>query len=223
MVIELSDADLLARLKNFEDQFVERKTINDGRDWLKTVVAFANSTPIGYPAILYIGVRDDGQFEARSVDFDSLQKKLNREMQSIHPRVAYFPKIITDGTNQALAVIVPGSPLRPHFSGPSYVRRGSETFEASDEQLDRLIAARSGKVYHISQYIGKPVTYVSVSIVNGQEIRGMGGDVFVVDCNEFWTTLRLQGVERSYVLDDVDLNFDNQRKRLQLEVKSRTL
>ena len=26
-----------------------------------------------------------------------------------------------------LAVIVPGSPLRHHFAGPSYVRKGSET------------------------------------------------------------------------------------------------
>ena len=49
MTVSLSDADLLARLKNFKDHFVERKTSGDKRDWLKTVVAFANSAPNGYP------------------------------------------------------------------------------------------------------------------------------------------------------------------------------
>lgn len=63
MSFELSDQDLLARLNQFEDQFVERKTANDKSDWLKTVVAFANSAPVGYPAILFIGVRDNGTLE----------------------------------------------------------------------------------------------------------------------------------------------------------------
>jgi hypothetical protein len=61
--VQLSDADLLARLKNFEDHFVERKTIGDQKDWKKTAVAFANSAPIGYPAVLYIGARENGQIE----------------------------------------------------------------------------------------------------------------------------------------------------------------
>jgi hypothetical protein len=42
-MIDLSDTDLLLRLTNFEDHFVERKTSGDSRDWLKTVVGFANS------------------------------------------------------------------------------------------------------------------------------------------------------------------------------------
>ena len=69
-MIDMSDADLLARLCNFEDQFVERKTVADLNDALKTVVAFANSAPLGMPCVLYIGVRDDGQFEDRQHDYD---------------------------------------------------------------------------------------------------------------------------------------------------------
>jgi predicted HTH transcriptional regulator len=65
-MVELSDADLLSKLKNCEDAFVERKTAADNKDWLKTVVAFANSTPIGYPAVLFIGVKDEGTIEAGS-------------------------------------------------------------------------------------------------------------------------------------------------------------
>jgi predicted HTH transcriptional regulator len=224
MVINLSDADLLARLKNFEDQFVERKTVSDGRDWLKTVVGFANSTPIDYPAVLYIGVRDDGTFESKECDFDGIQKKFNREMQNIYPRAAYFPKIITEGGNQALAVIVPGSPLRPHFAGPSFVRRGSQTFEASEVEFERLIATRSSKVYQISKYITRSVSYVNISVNHGQEMPSAPVDRVVVDCNEFWVTLSGQGVDkRSYILSDVELSFDHRQNRLQLEIKSRLL
>ena len=40
------------------------------------------------------------------------------------PRVPHVPKIISENGQHALAVIVPGSELRPHFAGLSYVRRG---------------------------------------------------------------------------------------------------
>lgn len=227
MIAEMSDQDLLARMKNFEDHFVERKTCSDSKDWLKTAVAFANSAPIGYPCVLYIGVRDTGEIEDRQADFDSLQKTLNRIMQNAYPRVAYLPKIITDGGKQALAVIVPGSSSRPHFTGPSYVRRGSETFEASDEQLDDLISSRSGKVYQISRYIRKPVTAVNCSILgNGQLKRSKWNtDPFVIGCNEFWVTLQMPAPANikpgSYMLKDVDLNYDHKNERLQLEITTR--
>jgi hypothetical protein len=42
--VPLTDADLLLKLKNFEDNFVERKTCGDGKNWLRAVVGFANST-----------------------------------------------------------------------------------------------------------------------------------------------------------------------------------
>jgi predicted HTH transcriptional regulator len=63
-MVELTDADLLGKLRNFEDTFVARKTVGDSKDWLKTIVAFANSTPAGYPSVLFIGAKDDGTIEA---------------------------------------------------------------------------------------------------------------------------------------------------------------
>jgi len=226
MIAEMSDSDLLARMKSFEDHFVERKTCGDSKDWLKTVVAFANSAPIGYPCILYIGVRDSGEIEDRQADFDSLQKTLNKIMQNAYPRVAYLPKIITDGGKQALAVIVPGSSSRPHFAGPSYVRRGSETVDASEEQLENLISSRSGKVYQISRYTGKEVTIV-VCLVDSHQLVTRNAPIggIVIDCNEFWVTLQSpQGSKKdSHPLKDVDLNYDNGKQRLQLEIISRTI
>ena len=142
VAVDLNEADLLARMRNFEDHLVDRKTAKDAKDWKKTAVAFANSVPVRLPAVLYIGVRDNGEIETPQPDFDEIQKRLNQRMQRVYPRVFYVPKIIR-GENglQALAVIIPGSELRPHFAGLSYVRRGSESIEASEEQFAELIRA----------------------------------------------------------------------------------
>src|SRR5713101_2674622 len=145
IVVELNESELLARLRNFEDHLVERKTIKDERDWKKTAVAFANSVPVGLPAVLFIGVRDNGEIETPQPNLDEIQKKFNARMQRVYPRIAYVPKIISENGKQALAVIIPGSELRPHFAGLAYVRRGSESIEASEEQFAELIAQRDSK------------------------------------------------------------------------------
>lgn len=74
-MIELSEQDLLLRLSTFEDSFVERKTSSDKKDWLSTVVGFANSAPVGSPAVLFIGVRNDGTIEG-TINLDKLQQTL---------------------------------------------------------------------------------------------------------------------------------------------------
>src|SRR5713226_7104368 len=80
MASEPSVGELLARMRRFEDHFVERKTANDKKDWLKTIVAFANSTPAGSTAVLFFGVTDAGEIEGQS-NLDSLQKTLNKELR----------------------------------------------------------------------------------------------------------------------------------------------
>jgi hypothetical protein len=226
MTFQMSDADLIARLRNYEDQFVERKTVGDLKDCLKTVVALANSAPIGMQCVIYVGVKDDGQFENRQYDFDSVQKTLNRMLQNIYPRAAYFLKLITDGNSTALAVVVPGSEHRPHFSGPSFIRVGSETLEASQAQFDILIAMRGSKVYRLAQHLGKQVSVINNSLLgNGTFMRGSWNKVpTIVDCNEFWLTLQCPGEKScSFPLRDVELNYDNQHDRLQLEITIRQM
>lgn len=83
IVVQISDAELLARMRNFEDHLVERKTIKDQKDWKKSVVAFLNSAPVRRPAVLYIGVRENGEIETPQPDLDEAQKKFNREMEWI--------------------------------------------------------------------------------------------------------------------------------------------
>jgi len=94
MLVELNDEDLLNRLTNFEDHFVERKTIGDHKDWVKTIVAFANSAPTGYPCVLYIGVKDSGEIEAGHHDLNKLQQTLNEKLKAVYPPPPYMPKII---------------------------------------------------------------------------------------------------------------------------------
>src|SRR6266567_4909527 len=93
ITVELNEPDLLARMRNFEDHLVERKTVKDEKDWKKTAVAFANSVPVGLPAVLYIGVRDNGEIEMPQRDLDEAQKKFNAQMQRVFPRIVYVPKI----------------------------------------------------------------------------------------------------------------------------------
>lgn len=220
MIVQLSDADLLARMRNFEDHFVERKVVRDERDWKKTAVAFANSAPTGLPAVLYIGVRDNGQIETPQPNLDDLQKKFNAKMQSVYPRVPYILKIVSDGNQSALAVIVPGSDLRPHFTGLSYVRRGSQTFEASEEQFMEMLARRSSKAARILEWKDKNVT-----VMNRQRSPYGFADSYwgepteVRDCNEFWVTLQSGAAAPASVsLSQVELNFDDAKKRLKLEI-----
>src|SRR5215469_2445087 len=130
----LSDDDLLSRLTNTEDNFVERKRFSDDREWLRTVVAFANSCPLGYPGVLFIGVYDDGTLERpkNPVNLDSLQKTLSERIGAAWPPIYFLPRVLCQAGQQFLAVLVPGSSLRPHFAGQSFIRIGSETKKASE-------------------------------------------------------------------------------------------
>src|SRR6516162_2031647 len=153
--MEISDHDLFLKLRSFEDAFVERKTSADSKDWLKTIVAFANTAPVGYPAVLFIGVKDDGTSEGKQVNLDSLQKTLSEHVAKAYPPIYYLPHSLDVNGGQVLAVIVPGSSARPHFAGQSYVREGPKSVVASKEQFDRLIAARNSKTYRILEWKDK--------------------------------------------------------------------
>jgi len=219
--LTLSDDDLIARMKNFEDHLVERKTVKDDKDWKKTAVAFANSVPVGLPAVLYIGVRDNGEIETGGHNLDEVQKKFNTQMMKAYPRIAYVSKFINDNGRQALAVIIPGSPLRPHFAGLSYVRKGSVSIEATEEQYEELIASRTSKTAEILKWKGKIVTVHQLNTANAIRILGrVGGtmEMRVVACNAFYVTLRL-GDNTSYTLTTIDISFDHANSRLALEIR----
>jgi len=215
MLVELKDSDLLSRLHNFEDAFTERKTSSDKKDWLPTVVAFANSVPIDYPAVLFIGAKNDGTVED-VLNLDSLQKSLATQLAKAYPPVFYVSKILSESGRQFLAIVVPGSVKRPHFAGPSYVRNGSVTQVASEKQFNELIAQRSSKAYEISKWIGKSVKIEKR--YEGHALKRPGYDATVVECNQFYVTLDRPSNRHSIPLESVVISFDQPAACLKLVV-----
>lgn len=226
-MINLTDQDILLRLNSFEDAFVERKTAGDSKDWLKTVVAFANSVPVGDPAILFIGVRNNGDIE-EGINLDSLQRTLSEKLAAAYPSIYYLPKVLQHDGKQFLAVIVPGSESRPHFAGQAYIREGSKSITSSAKQFDVLVAERSSKVREILKWKTKVVTFQASLTKNLLVVHVLGttsgGKLAgtVIDCNQFYVTvesLTRKDASISFPLRLVEINFDNHERRLELRVR----
>ena len=219
--MELSNEDLLLRLPNFEDFFVERKTASEKKDWLYTVVAFANSAPIDYPAVLFIGVKNDGTIE-NTGNLDKLQQTFTEILGQAYPPIATFSKVLEKDGKQCLAVIVPGSPIRPHFAGQSFVREGSETKKASDEQFTRLIAERNSKAREILKWKGKRINVRATedrTVIAGLSFNRGGNQAFTLeDCNQFYVTISDGGRKDSFPLEQVEISFDHSSGTPRLEI-----
>lgn len=221
-MIVLSDADILARLTNTEDSTVERKTASDYRDCLKTAVGFSNSLPVDDPGIIFVGVGNDGTPQ-NNLNLDSLQRDVSKELAKIYPPILPQMKVMKDSSGKEfLAVIVRGSGNRPHFAGPSYVRDGSQTVEASEEQFDRMIAERNSKAREMLKWRGKTVTLWSPDSSKSRHPGGGSrGTLIVVDCNQFYVTTQSSksDTKQSFSLADIDLGFDYQNSRLELRLR----
>jgi hypothetical protein len=223
---ELTEQELIRRLKDTEDGFVERKTVGDTNDCLKTVVAFANSTPVGFPAVLFVGVRDNGEVENTDTDFDQLQKNLSKKLASAYPPVYTTTKILRAGDREFMAIVVPGSEGRPHFAGQAYIRDGSQSLVASQQQFEKLIALRSGKPYEILKWKGKGVTLTQIArthMLHGSTQWSYAKHMLVnvADCNLHYVTLgSVHDITQfvSYPLSIIELNYDDPRRRLELRL-----
>lgn len=232
-MIQLTTDDLLLRLADMEDSFVERKTKNDLKDCLKTVVAFANSTPIGYPAIMFVGVRNDGVVEGVE-NPDTIQKSVSERIAPAYPAIYTVMRVLTKDDKSFLAVIVPGSENRPHFAGQAYIRDGSQSVAASQEQFRTLIAQRNDKARVILEWKGKEITAETRTrnLLYGMSIAGALRDketvvqlatATILDCNQFYVTLRRVTTTNaptseavSCPLADVEIGFDQKNSRLML-------
>lgn len=226
-MIQLTDDDLMLRVADTEDNFVERKTQNDLGDCLKTAVAFANSTPVGYPAIMFVGVTNTGQIEGVP-NPDNIQKSVSEKIARAYPPIYTVTRILSKEGKQFLAVVIPGSENRPHFAGQSYIRDGSQSMSASKAQFESLVAQRNSKTYEILKWKAKSITVGMYNAV--AEIRGIAAigakppeplpiPAIVVDCTQFYVTLRKtqRGSELiSFPLSTVEISFDHKNDRLAL-------
>jgi hypothetical protein len=230
---ELSDKDILRRLTDTEDSTVERKTASDYRDCLKTAVAFSNSLPVDDPGIIFVGVGNDGTVQENS-NLESLEKKVSEEIRKVYPPILPQMKVMRDNSGREfLAVIVRGSENRPHFAGPSYVRDGTQTREASEQQFERLIAERNSKAREILKWQGKKITvnWPMKQTSLGTVALHRGGRVTrtVIDCSQFCVTLEEEiwvhpsqpcsRVRESFPLAELEIGSDNRENRLELRMK----
>ncbi len=159
----MANEDLMNRLGNAEDNFVERKPGNLNRDDIrKTVVAFANSVPDGRTGVLFIGIRNDGRIEGVP-NPDKLQKTV-REVceQDCYPPIKFSAEVLKTPEGLVLAIVVPSSVNKPHFAGPAYVRRGSESIAASLEVFDELVHSRNSKCAAVLKLKGQVISVLSL-------------------------------------------------------------
>jgi hypothetical protein len=151
--------ELEALLSQSEGELIERKQSLPNRgDLRKTLVAFANSVPDGGFAVLFIGVRDKGEI-CGVQGIDDAQKTIRSTAeQDCYPPIKFTISTIPKDGKEVLAVMIPHSPERPHFTGHSFVRRGSECVSASKEMLDEMIAMRNDKTRRIIAWKGKDIS-----------------------------------------------------------------
>ena len=120
-----------------------------------------------------------------------------------------------------LAVVIPGSPNRPHFAGPSYVRDGSVTRVASPQQFDLLVAERESKAYELRRWLGKTITMDDMR--SDDKIHVMGPvtsttQVRLEEVNQFYLSCSVSGFRKAIPLHRIDLSFDTDKKQLKIEV-----
>lgn len=219
--------DLLSRLNDAEDNFVERKSGSAKRDEIRrTVVAFANSVPEGRAAILFLGIRDDGKFDAIP-NSDKLQKTV-REIceQDCYPPIKFSAEVLMPEGGPILAVVVPASINKPHFAGPAYTRRGSESVVASAEIFEELVSSRNSKCSAILNFKEKVISVIAIQHKLGlvKPIPGASyrekSECRIEKVDTQTVRLRIIGSDR-YVtepLDHVKVSYDEERQRPMLIV-----
>lgn len=222
--------DITQRLLNKEDGFTERKPERAGTaDFKKTLVAFANSVPEDKTAILYIGVSDNGELLG-VLNPDSLQKNI-REIceKDCYPPIKFQSQVVNSEGKDILAVTIPFSSNRPHFAGPAYIRRGSESVVASEEMFQELIYSRTSKVAEILKWKNKIVTVAVQGKLLGsplypidKQYRGIykTHECRILECSPHY--LKMQDISSgrnvSEPLSYIKLNYDEERYRLMLIV-----
>lgn len=220
----MTPEELRRRIGDHEDNFIERKPQGaNGAELRRAIVAFANSVPEGRDAILFIGVHDNGTVRGCTAP-DSVQKTVRKICdQDCYPPIRFTSEVITTDDGPIVAVIVPASDNRPHFAGPAFVRRGSESVMASEQVFNELVYSRNSKAAAVLRLKNQVVIVIGLGHRLGSTRRDVfpghreGGEARVLECTS--QTVRFQMLDSlRYVmepLDHVEVSYDEERhKRL---------
>lgn len=223
----------------YEDNLLERKVESDLKDVLKTLVGFANSVKPGHVATLLIGEKDDGSI-AGVTNPDNIQKSIRIECDKIYPPIISRSQIYEKDGKHCVRVEVEYSGETPHFGGPAWIRRGSETIKATDEIFQKLIEIRNGKVCELSKWIQKDITIQAGTShippiptgAYGIPISGQTGYSFthrwpengcsgkIISVNSFWATILRYDTKKnqSETIEKIGLSYDDENNRLKIIV-----
>lgn len=198
------------RLADQEDNYVERKPARvNRRDIRRTVVAFANSVAEGREAVLFIGVQNNGIIEG-CPNPDDLQMTVRAVCeQECYPAITFRSEVIAVDGAFVVAVVIPASKSRPHFSGPAYVRRGSESVAASEQMFDELIYARTSTAAAVLRIKNEIVDVVALGHKLGEFRRiddrhyREGGEARILECTAQSVRFQLIASGR-YVTEPLD-------------------
>lgn len=221
--------ELVKLLGNHEDNFVERKLEGVAPTELRqTVCAFANSVPEGRVGVLFIGVHDKTGEAVGVGNTDQLQKRVRDASQGdCFPPIEYTSEVLTVGDRAVVAVVIPPSASKPHFTGPAYVRVGSESPKASQQQMDELILSRTDKTREILKHKNDVFTVLGIGYKLGsnkplpdagyREMR----ECRIETCTAHLITLQdiARGDRFSEPLEHVIVNYDHERHRPMLMVR----
>jgi hypothetical protein len=195
-----------------EDLLIERKSKGvSTEDICKTLVAFANSTPEDREGVLFIGIADNGVVSGVD-DPDGLQKSIRRISETkCYPKVYVQCRVLSVNGMSVVAAVVPFSRDRPHFAGPAYVRKGSESVTASAEMLEELITSRNDIARKLLEYRDNE-TEVLLDLPSPYSVKErMRFRCKVKACNPHFATLSEQnGTIHSVNLANVGLKWEGQ-------------
>ncbi len=218
----MTDNNLIERVKHHEDNFVERKPDGANRSEIrKSVVAFANSVPVGRTGVVFFGVHNDGKIQGVS-NPDQLQKTV-REVceQDCYPAIKFSSEVIYIDDKSVVAVIIPPSADKPHFAGPAYVRRGSQSVIASKELFEELILSRNDKCAAMLKNKGQIVTVIAqqhhlgdTKIISDSQCREYH-ECRIESCDAHVLHLTDINTDRSISepLQNVTISYDNKKYR----------
>jgi hypothetical protein len=218
----------------WEDNLLEKKLESDLKDLLKTMVAFANSVRPGHQAVLLIGVKDDGSIQGVT-NPDNIQKQVRKEAEKIFPPILWRSVVYENEGKFCIRVEIDYDGETPHFGGPAWVRKGSQSVIASDEVFQRLIDLRSGIVRELAQWLNKevsihgdpssvPVKYRDPNIHYAPFDTGYSHrwkvetSAKIIAVNNFWVTFEnCENNEKiSEPLRKLTLSYDNKQERLKV-------
>lgn len=147
---------LAARIGRKEDALVERKPEGVSAAELRaTACAFANTVGPGATGVIFIGVANDGTVLGVQ-NPDSLQRTIRKQLATVcYPPISYQAYVLDLVGKAVVAIEVPASEKRPHFTGPAFVRNGSETVAATEAQYEVLIASRNTVAGVLGRAIGE--------------------------------------------------------------------